>query len=80
MTTEPGKHIDGARKVVLCHSLVDQLKDHGLTPFESVDILLSAAASVALIASSSERADFERLAGDIFTHFANANDDVRGRR
>lgn len=82
MTIEqvPVEDDGGTRRAELCHRLVDILEGEGLNPFDSVNILLSSAASVALLASSSERADFERLAGEIFTHFAVANDDVRGRR
>ena len=82
MTTEgeDAKEISPELKTRLCHEIVDDLKNEGLTPFESVNVLLAAAASVSLVASNSERADFEKLAGEIFTHFAVANDDVRGRR
>jgi hypothetical protein len=80
MTTEPEKEIEGARKVALCHRMINLLKDEGLAPFETVGVLLAAAASVALVGSTSERADFEKLAGDVFTHFAKSNDDIRGMR
>jgi len=63
----------------LAHALVEKLKNDGLTPFDTVNVLLAAAASVALVASNSKREDFELQAGEMFTHFARANNDIRGR-
>lgn len=54
-------------------------KDQGLTPFETVHVMLAAAATMSLNSSTSKRADFEELAGDVFVHFAKANGDIRGQ-
>jgi hypothetical protein len=63
----------------LSHELIDLCREDGRDPKQTVDLLLGAAATVALVASSSKRRDFEELAGETFVHFAKANSDVRGR-
>lgn len=71
---------DAARDSKLCHELIMRLKDEGLDPEDTVYILFASAATVSLLASNSERTDFEAFAGEVFTQFAKASNDVRGRR